>query len=335
MHVTGLEPDTRYPFRVLVNGKPFGEGALRTHPERATRLRFFVMGDYGSGAAPQYKIAEAMEKEFEKHENSNNPVRFLLTTGDNIYGAHFGVYVRNSGDKDRHWQAKFFQPYARLLARIPFYPTLGNHDGDESENRGDLDVYMDNFAFPGFQPARWYQFRYANLAEFFALDSTENGLRKKKAWQPGGEQEKWFERHLTGSRAPWKIAIWHHPPFTAGPRHEASLEWMRSAVDLAAKHGVQAVFNGHEHNLQIVKRNGETGGVQYVVSGSAGELRGRPVQERLEASNIAAWSPQWQFLSVEIEGDEMRIQPVSFEPIRAVTGTGEPYPFPLTVRRAK
>ena len=335
MRVTGLEPDTAYPFRVQISGKTFGEGNLRTHAERATKLRFFVMGDYGSGGTPQYKVSEAMWTEFERHANSDNPVRFLITTGDNIYGLQFGLYVRNSGDRDKHWLTRYYAPYDKLLRRIPFYPSLGNHDGNESENRGDLDVYMDNFAFPAFQPARWYQFRYANLAQFFALDSTENNLAGKKAWIKGGGQEKWLKESLAAPAPPWRIAYWHHPPFTAGPHHDSSLAWLQSAVDLLAENGAQVVFNGHEHNFQISKRNAATKGVQYIVSGSAGELRDDGVQSLLEATNMLAWSPQRQFLSVEIDGDTMRVQPIGFERIKAVNSKGENFPFPFSIPRAK
>ena len=335
MHVTGLAPDTAYPFRVLVNGAPFGSGELRTMPERTTRLRFFVMGDYGTGADPQYRIARAMEQEFARHAKSDNPVRFLITTGDNVYGTPFGLYTKGSGDRDRHWARRYFEPYKTLLRHIPFYPSPGNHDGNESENRGDLAVYLDNFFFPTGRPERWYSFDIGGLAQFYSIDSTRNSATgpRRNVWRDLPEQRDWLRAELAKPAAPWRIAYWHHPPFTAGPRHEASLSWMRDAVDMLARGGVTAVFNGHEHNLQIVNRNEATGGVQYIVSGSGGELRDGDIRQRLDMANITGASSHHQFLSVEIDGGTMRVMPLGYEPIVVRDGRGGEVKMPIEIRR--
>lgn len=335
MHVQGLEPDTQYPFKVFVKGQEFGGGSLRTLPERAAKLRFFVIGDYGTGSQAQYRIAQAMEREFARHENSDNPVRFILTTGDNIYGMQFGLFTRESGDKDKHWEPKFFAPYNALLKRIPFYATLGNHDGNESENRGDLEVYLDNFFFPTGLAERWYAFSYADMAQFYALDTSSGSAKgsRVRMWNEEGEQKKWLQTEMAKPAPPWRIAYWHHPPFTAGPRHAASLSWMKDAVEMLSKGGVDVVFNGHEHNFQIVKRNEATGGVQYIVSGSGGELRDEFIETKLDAANIVGTSPQHQFLSVEVDGDTMRVQPLGYEPIQVHDAHGKVVEMPLVVRR--
>ncbi|MEP7366919.1 MAG: metallophosphoesterase [Acidobacteriota bacterium] len=335
MRVQGLEPDTQYPFKVLVKGQEFGGGSLRTLPEHATKLRFFVIGDYGTGTPPQYKIAKAMEEELARYDNSDNPVRFVITTGDNIYGTQFGLFTKESGDKDRHWETRFFAPYSEILKRVPFYPTLGNHDGNESESRGDLEVYLDNFFFPTGKPERWYAFSYADMAQFYGMDSSSGSLKgpRIRMWNEEGDQKKWLQTEMAKPAPPWRIAYWHHPPFTAGPRHEASYSWMKDAVDMLAKGGVDVVFNGHEHNFQIVKRFAETGGVQYIVSGSGGELRDEVIELKLEAANIVGTSPQHQFLSVEIDGDTMKVQPLGYEPIQVHDAKGQPVEMPLVVKR--
>jgi hypothetical protein len=145
--VDELNPDTAYTYQVQVNNKKIGEGNIRTYPERTDHLAFFVVGDFGTGDSMQYKMAGVMRAEFERRRNSDNPVRFVITTGDNIYASmRMGPLALWSGDEDRHWESKFFRPYERLLAEIPFYPSPGNHDGNESENRADLAVYLDNFS---------------------------------------------------------------------------------------------------------------------------------------------------------------------------------------------
>src|SRR5262245_29264716 len=42
--VTGLKPDTLYDYQVQVDGQKIGDGKVRTYPEKATKLCFFVIG---------------------------------------------------------------------------------------------------------------------------------------------------------------------------------------------------------------------------------------------------------------------------------------------------
>lgn len=317
VRVTGLLPDNSYEYEVTLDGGRMGGGRLRTWAARADRLAFFVIGDFGNGGSGQRRVAEAMWREFARRQGTDNPVRFVLTTGDNIYAnLNLGGVSLRSGDHDRDWESKYFRPYERLLAHVPFYATLGNHDGNATESQGDLDQYLDNFFFPTGDPARWYRFGYAGLADFFALDSSESTRQGRPApvFLEGGEQFQWMKQELAASRAPWKIAYFHHPPYSAGPRHGPSLAALTHFVDLFRKTGVRVVFNGHEHNLQF-SDPAKTGRMLFVVTGAGGELRRGDVTGDMERQNIAAWSAQRHFLSVTIEGRTMRILPVSYEDI--------------------
>ncbi len=334
--VDGLTPDTSYPYEIDIDGQRRGGGQVRTWAGQAAHLCFFVIGDFGTGGAAQYRVAASMNQEFERRAQTGCPVRFVLTVGDNIYGdAHLGVVTVRSGDMDAHWESKFFRPYAQLLREIPFLPSLGNHDGNGSENRGDLFEYLDNFFFPGNRPARWYTFAYGGFAQFFALDSTINSEigPPAPAWTSGGPQTKWLEQTLGDSKATWKIPYFHHPVYTAGPRHTPSFNDLKDWVDLFRKDGVEVVFSGHEHNFQFSKAE-ETGGILYVVSGSGGELRPGDVRRKMAERHIAGWSDTHEFLSVEIEGPEIRITPVSPDGFRAVDRDKKPIQLPV-VQRAK
>src|SRR2546429_8199316 len=74
-----LTPDTRYPYELFINDRKMGEGTVRTYPEHATGMCFFVIGDWGTGSAEQYQLADTMSKEFERRAGSDCPVRFVLT----------------------------------------------------------------------------------------------------------------------------------------------------------------------------------------------------------------------------------------------------------------
>jgi len=334
VEIHGLEPDTSYPYRIELNGKTAGQGTVRTYPLRATRLVFFVIGDYGSGGAPQRAIAGAMRREFDRRREANDPVRFILTVGDNIYAdVNLGYLISGSGNQDKHWEAKFFQPYRELLRQIPFYPTLGNHDGNSSENRDDLAVYLDNFFFPENRPARWYTFSFGGLAQFFALDSTANTTagHPSPAYAPYGDQSRWLAGELADSTAPWKIPYFHHPPFNAGPGHGASLAVLSHWVELFRKYGVRAVFTGHEHNFQVSESSDATGHIRYFVTGSGGQLRNGDVRPFMPKAHIEGWAPQYEFLVVEIEGGAMHVTPLSDSPVVVRDSAGKQIAMPVEI----
>lgn len=336
LEVTGLQPDTGYPYEVLIDGKRVGGSMVRTWPTRATRLTFFVIGDFGNASSGQRAIAAAMTAEFTRRQNTPDPVRFVITTGDNIYAdLNLGYYQRGTGWQDRDWTRKFFEPYKTILEQVPFLPTLGNHDGNSTENRGDLTTYLDNFFFPGNRPARWYRFDYGGLADFFGLDSTENTLEghTAPAFGPEGEQSSWLSKALAESRAPWKIPYFHHPPFNAGPGHGASYAVLRHWVDMFTKSGVKVVFTGHEHNYQFSEVNQTTGGVRYIVSGAGGELRSGNVSLGMRRAQIAGHAAVRHFLAVEIDNATMRITPISTAPVVPRDPNGRPLPALLEVNR--
>jgi hypothetical protein len=130
---------------------------------------------------------------------------------------------------------------------------------------------------------------------------------------------------------PWVIPFFHHPPFTAGPLHSASLEQLQHWVKLFAASGVKVVFNGHEHNLQISESSDRTSGISFIVSGAGGELRTGSLQGKMKRAGIRAWAAENHFLVVEIEGKTMKVTPLSFGPMNIVDGEGHSLTLPITI----
>lgn len=326
LRIENLAPDTDYPYSVDLARGITASGTVHTWPASSESLTFFVIGDWGNGKASQFAIARRMEEERQRLAAGGNTVRFVMSTGDNIYAG---------GASDSDWDRKFFLPYRATLAAIPFYAVPGNHDGNESEHAADLPAYLDNFFFPSGEPARWYAFRYAGLAEFFALDSSRNQWPgpSAPAYREDGEQSAWLRTVLRQPALPWRIAVVHHPLFTAGPDHGAALPVLGHWFNEWREGGVSVVFSGHEHNLQFSERSDATGGMQFVVSGAGGQLRGGNVRPQMEKAHIAAWAPQTHFLVVEISRDAMRITPVGDGPIAVRDPAGRPIGIPFVAPR--
>jgi hypothetical protein len=332
-----LQPDREYTYDVTIGPTHVGSGHFRTWADHADKLAFFVIGDYGTGQAPQQRIAQAMWDEFKRREATGNPIRFMLSTGDNIYGnlASFVLGVSGTGASDRDWTSKFFEPYQPLIARVPFFGTLGNHDGNETESRRDLPAFLDNFPFPGGKPARYYTFTYGGFAEFLALDSTKNteSGHPRPNYLPDGEQSRWLQAELNKPKPAWVIPFYHHPVFSGGPLHAPALHDLQHWVDLFGASGVKVVFNGHEHNFQMSEVDEASRGIRFITSGAGGELRAGDIQPNMKRANIAAWAPQNHFLVVEIEGKTMKVTPLGYEPVAVKDASGHVMqpPFVITL----
>jgi hypothetical protein len=91
-----------------------GPGSL-TLPNRATSVKFAVIGDSGRGWPPQHEVAAQMAA-----YRQNFDYKFVLMAGDNIYEGPATA---------EDYRLKFEEPYKVLLdAGVKFYAVLGNHD---------------------------------------------------------------------------------------------------------------------------------------------------------------------------------------------------------------
>jgi uncharacterized repeat protein (TIGR01451 family) len=59
----------------------------------------------------------------------------------------------------------------------------------------------------------------------------------------------WLINDLDSSSQPWKIVVFHQPAFSSGDATVRNSQ-MRAAAKFLEDHGVNMVFNGHEHNYQ-------------------------------------------------------------------------------------
>jgi uncharacterized protein (TIGR03437 family) len=166
--------------------------------------------------------------------------------------------------------------YQEMMAQIPFFATLGNHEYYTEAGLPSLS----GRALPtvGVAPddhGRYYSFDWGN-AHLVALDSN---LPLEKAASGNSGMLDWLERDLSSTRKFWRIAFFHHPGYATG-KHQHSAEAARvreHIVPILEKHGVQLVFNGHEHTYQrtFALRGGQvvqdnSSGIVYVTSGGGG-----------------------------------------------------------------
>ncbi|MET0647439.1 MAG: metallophosphoesterase, partial [Pyrinomonadaceae bacterium] len=218
--VVGLKPDTEYTYRLFVNSdgeaEPWADGPrrnwerrgkdgmglgprskayvnrFRTFPDPSAPARpftFAVIGDFGVGIKKdkdrgQRQVAAALELAINSEQEN---VRFVLTTGDNIYrrGGFLGLPIGgDTGDEDDDWYFTFYQPYRYLIDHLPVYPTAGNHDGADTEANDDRAQLADNFHLEerfgphqdrrraSLEPGLFYRFDVGALVELVCVDTT-------------------------------------------------------------------------------------------------------------------------------------------------------------------
>ena len=243
--IRDLEPETTYFYAVFDGAKrltPEDESyRFTTHPKTGPEhpVRFWVIGDGGTGREPQAAVHEAMRKtvEAEKH-----PLDFFLHVGDMAY---------NSG-RDTEFQTRFFEMYDSTLRNKVCWPAMGNHEGATSSGKTGIGPYYDAYVVPtrgesggvASGTEAYYSFDYAHI-HFICLDSHD--LSRK----PGDPMANWLKADLEKAKADWLIAFWHHPPYTKGSHDsdkEVDLTEMRKFImPIIEAGGVDLVLTGHSH----------------------------------------------------------------------------------------
>jgi hypothetical protein len=194
-----------------------------------------AVGDVGVGGTAQREVGLAISAFEERHEAA-----LLVTLGDNDY----------TGSPER-FRANWRESFGWTRAQgVRVAGTTGNHDREV----GDGGRYQ--YRTLG-MPGSWYSRRTGDV-EVFLLDSN----------RVDDAQTAWLERALAASTARWKVAAFHHPPYTCGS-HRGSGDVQEEWVPLFERHGVQLVLGGHDHNYQ---RFAQRRGVVYVVHGGGNSV---------------------------------------------------------------
>jgi len=245
-----------------------------TLPNQSGSLKFAVLGDFGTAARPEYELAAQMARFF-----TGFKLELVVLVGDNLYGA----------ERPQDFKLKFEDPYKPLLdAGVKFYAALGNHDARAQR-------YYKPFNMAG---KLYYSFKAPKeKVRFFMLDST----------YPVPEQIDWVEKELKDSSDDWKIAVFHHPPYSSGGRHGSDLKLRETLEPLFIKYNVSVVLNGHDHFYERIKPQQ---GIVYFVVGSGGQLADGDIDKN---SNITAkgFDTDQVFMAVEIAGNKMYFNAIS------------------------
>jgi len=243
-----------------------------TLPLKKDSVRFVLIGDTGTGTDQQQQLADLLLR-----SRQSFPFEFVLMVGDNLYG----------GEKPADYKSKFEDVYRPLIdQQVKFYAALGNHD--EPAQR-----FYEHFNMEG---KEYYRFTSGNVA-FYALNS--NYMDKK--------QVDWLQSELAKDRSEWKIAFFHHPPYSSGGKHGSDTSLRKVVEPIFVQHNVNVVLAGHEHFYERIKPQK---GIFYFISGAGGKLRRGDVKKGSPLT-AKAYDQDMSFMLVEISKDSMYFQVLS------------------------
>ena len=235
-NITGLKPDTRYFYKVTVDGEEktgFFKSAPR--PEKKV-LTFYALGDTRFGLSKTGKTDPLAKLMLEDINQSLDKNTFCLHGGD--WGGFAGDFF---SPKQVHLQ--------EITSRLPIMGCCGNHDG---KSFGEYYPYKDTDV----NGRGNHTFEYGPV--FVICCNTTN---------PDSKHGQWIAGELKKSEKKIKIVVMHHPGWSAyAKKNKGTTRQMQSMFE---KHGVTMVITGHAHVFSRSMVNG----MPHITFGSGSPTR--------------------------------------------------------------
>lgn len=265
-----------------------GAAGAGAQPGAAREARFVVVGDTGTGDERARRVAAQIRRAAETASVSH---AFLL--GDNVY----------EHGEARFIASRFLGVYRGVLSLgVRIHAALGNHDVERCGESGRRPVPRDETAYalsrdcevdahlatPEFgyrDGSRYYSVEVpgagrtgsqAPLVEVFVLDSNTLGKDDTKIEDGTDDpQLRWLAGALRVSQARWKVVALHGTMYAPTRCRWLGLlcrdddAVLRSELEpMFLEHGVDAVFQGHQH---LYARFKPQRGIRYFVTGAGGK----------------------------------------------------------------
>ncbi len=293
-------------------------------------MYFIVVGDWGrNGTMNQLEVANAMGSWCTTRAITNNgKCHLIVSTGDNFYdnGVH-NVHAKQFNDS-------FEGIYTHSgLLNTPWYLVNGNHDwrGDPHAQI-EYSKYSKRWIFPDY----YHSFIIPNLVQFIFIDTTpflsdyrtNPKMNTKLLEQQNTEKQLiWFKEQVKkgeDAKVLWKLAVGHHPMYSAAGKHGDIPEMISNFEKLMSEEGVHMYWSGHDHNLQHLRNdtaryfNGKLRlPLEHVISGAGSETRD-DIEEHplLKAKQIGSG-----FVFVKIEREVLTFSFVDYNGQETFTNT--------------
>jgi predicted phosphodiesterase len=266
--LTELPFNSSVTYRVKLGDKLIREATFRTRATADRSVRFVMVGDLAQGRPAQKEVAFRIAAE--KPE-------FLVALGDIVYPSgranQYAAYYWGTYNNVSETSPKTGAP---LMATVPFYPVLGNHDIAAKfptvpdalsvyrffhvpKNGPGIGPWTTPVGKTAFDSVVVGPFQAETGGNYPAIDAYSfdygpvhiavfnNNVKGQAIDAP--EFRKWLAADLKATSARWKLVCYHVPAFQASRQHYAEQQ-CRQLQPLFEECGVDLAFAGHVHNYQ-------------------------------------------------------------------------------------
>lgn len=288
LQLSGLEPDTRYAYRVLVGDVISEIHHFATAPPTGSAIRFTVWGD--SRTLP---------------ENAALVVDSMADFGPYL-NVHVGDVV-SDGRVREQWAEEYFEPMRALAHEIPSYVAIGNHERD-SRNFYEYVSYPHPEDDP--QHESYYSFTYGNTF-FLIIDTNKIYFPVLEYYPP---QAAWIVEQVASPEAQsatWRLAFAHHPAYSEGwspgdCSYDGTPLVREHLAPLLAEHDFHVFFAGHTHDYE----RGIWDGLVHIITGGGGA----PLDEWcVDLEQITVYASVFQHMRVEATCDTLRVDAIDVD----------------------
>lgn len=257
VQITGLNPNTVYYYSIGSSTQTLQGDAnnfFRTAPVIGStqKTRVWVVGDCGNNSTNQLNVRN------QYHNYVGNDITDVwLLLGDNAY----------NGGLDNEFQSSFYDIYKdKMLKQAVLWPAPGNHDYNNNatlQNTHNM-PYYDMFSLPtsaqvggvASNTEAFYSYNYANI-HFLSLDSYGKESNTYRLYDTLGPQAVWVKQDLAADTSRWRVAYWHHPPYTMGSHNSDSetelINMRQNFIKILERYKVDLILCGHSHDYERSK----------------------------------------------------------------------------------
>mmetsp|Transcript_439 Transcript_439/g.1539 ORF Transcript_439/g.1539 Transcript_439/m.1539 type:complete len:582 (-) Transcript_439:84-1829(-) len=217
-------------------------------------FRLWVLGDSGSGTRPQLQVRDAFLAYCAASERAGWDATLLL--GDNAYPEGTAADYKRT----------FFEPYKEVLASVPAFLTLGNHELRSSDAMHKTGAYFKYFLHPFHAESEglasrtplYYSFTIANAVHVVSIDTEITVATAANVDAHGNARNpiavnflEWLQEDLRTAEARFTVIFTHRPVYSKGwydsDTDKKTSVFRARVVPMLEKFGVDLVLSGHSH----------------------------------------------------------------------------------------
>lgn len=285
-----LPAGTTVYYRVKSGGEILGAAQFSAPKSAEQKFCVAVMSDYGGTSQ---HTADIVQQAVAKNPD------LLITSGDNCQeqSAPPGLF-------DSHW----FTPLSPLISRVPFMPTIGNHDIRTQQGSNYVNALSLPMNGPPGEEKRNYSFDYGNI-HFVMIDGNTFEEAYETTYSNAPDRRpaviSWLTNDLHNTTQTWKIASFHQPPYTSRGPHPDTAPMKDYISPILEQYGVQIAFQGHNH---FYERINPINGVYYFTVGSGGFSSHALTEQREFSFTVIS---NYDFLVFDVDGSHLKLRNIN------------------------